>query len=362
MRDWRPPSNRDFLMKRMGDLSQLAGTKRYEFLEGRAKGVDAVDFRTGGGLSFTVLPGRGMDIAWADYKGVPLSYISKTGLVSATHYEAEGLGWLRGFFGGLLTTCGLSNVGAPCEDEAPILGRQSYGLHGRISNIVADNVCVKSEWQDDAYVMSAEGRMREANLHGENLTLTRRISARLGENCLHIMDRVRNEGFRSQALMLLYHINFGYPLLDAGARFALDSRETQGADALSKAELGTWGEIGGPVGGAPERLYFHKPREDATGLARAIVANLGLELGIELSYRPSQLEYLVQWKQLGEGEYVLGIEPANCLPVGRREMRNRGGLQYLEPGETRDFELGIAVLDGGAEIDSALARVGQRHP
>jgi hypothetical protein len=59
MKDFFINMNRDYLMKRMGDISQIAGVKRYEFIDGKAKGVEAVDFKTGTGFEFTVRPGRG---------------------------------------------------------------------------------------------------------------------------------------------------------------------------------------------------------------------------------------------------------------------------------------------------------------
>jgi hypothetical protein len=74
--------------------------------------------RTGAGLCFTVLPGRCLDIAWADYKSIGLTHITKAGVVAPQYYEKDKLGWLRTFFAGLLTTCGLFNVGWPCKDEA----------------------------------------------------------------------------------------------------------------------------------------------------------------------------------------------------------------------------------------------------
>jgi hypothetical protein len=52
-----------------------------------------------------------------------------------------------------------------------------------------------------------------------------------------------------------------------------------------------------------------------------------------------------------EGEYVLGFEPANCLVEGRAKERERGTLQFLEPGETREFLVHIGVLDGNTQID-----------
>ena len=124
--------NRKKLLRHVGDISQIAGVKYYELSDGMQKGVSAVDFRTGSGFNFTVLPSRGMDISYAEYKGIPLSYRSWTGDVAPEFFEPEGLGWLRGFYGGLLTTCGLTYVGEPCKD-----GEEELGLHGRVSYIPA---------------------------------------------------------------------------------------------------------------------------------------------------------------------------------------------------------------------------------
>ncbi|MBO9573593.1 MAG: DUF4432 family protein, partial [Chitinophagaceae bacterium] len=124
--------DRRFLQSRVGDISQIAGLKRYAFTEGKAKGVEAVDVKTGSGLNFTILPGRGMDLAWAEFRGIPFGYISKTGIVSPEYYESKDLEWLRTFFAGLLTTCGLSNVGPMTDEPHPVFGTQHFGLHGRI--------------------------------------------------------------------------------------------------------------------------------------------------------------------------------------------------------------------------------------
>ena len=43
---------------------------------------------------------------------------------------------------------------------------------------------------------------------------------------------------------------------------------------------------------------------------------------------------MVQWKQLGMGEYVCGIEPGNAFVGGRKEERENGTLKYVEPGES----------------------------
>lgn len=79
--------SKDEVLKRVGDISQIAGALPFEYSSGKAKGTAAVEIRNGSGLRFVVLIDRGMDIAYAEINGVPLSYISKTGIVAPSHYD-----------------------------------------------------------------------------------------------------------------------------------------------------------------------------------------------------------------------------------------------------------------------------------
>ena len=63
------------LCKRVGDLSQIADAREGVLTAGKADGVRVIDVKTGGGVSFSILPSRGMDIAWAEYKGTPVAFI-----------------------------------------------------------------------------------------------------------------------------------------------------------------------------------------------------------------------------------------------------------------------------------------------
>ncbi len=317
MKPFSIPNDRKHLMQRMGDISQLAGVKRYELSDGKAKGVEAVDFRTGSGFNFTVLPGRGMDIAWANYKGVPIAYMSKSGVAGPAYFESEGLLWLRNFFAGLLTTCGLANAGVPCTDDEPLFGTEDFGLHGRISNMGADLVGVNEAWEGDRLVMSASGRMRESRVFGENLTLRREISAVMGESKLRISDVVENEGFRPEPLMVLYHINLGYPLLDDGSRLICNVAGTKGRTELEESELDQWSTIGPPVTAAPERVYFHDPVPDTAGWTTATLVNDKLELGAYVKFRKEQLANLVQLLFHGPHRVLDGRgQPTACRTAG----------------------------------------------
>src|SRR5690349_12268545 len=105
--------SRSELLERVGDVSQLGGARLVTFVEGPEAGVQAAEVRTGSGLNFTVLPGRGMDIGFAEYLGAPLCWRSPVGEVAAAFYEPSDYGWLRGFGGGLMVTCGLTTAGWP---------------------------------------------------------------------------------------------------------------------------------------------------------------------------------------------------------------------------------------------------------
>ncbi|HOV69022.1 MAG TPA: DUF4432 family protein, partial [Clostridia bacterium] len=151
-------------------------------------------------------------------------------------------------------------------------------------------------------------------------------------------------------LMLLYHINFGYPILDQGSKFVIKSKEIIPNDAFAKENIDKYNLMSEPVLGQKEQLYFHTPASDSKGNTYAAIVNEGLELGAYVKFNIRQLPYLSEWKQMSCQDYVLGIEPGNCIPIGRSEARKRGILQLISPGEQREFDLEIGVLDGAGEL------------
>lgn len=358
MKVFKPYLEKEQLRRYMGSMSQLAGLKKYRLDDGPSTGVEAVDVRTGGGLEYTVLPGRGMDIAWMSYRGVPVSYMSNTGVRSAAHYEAEDMEWLRGFFAGMLTTCGFANVGGPCKGSHPVIGERSYGLHGRLNYTPAVQVGTSEDWVDGRYVMAVKGKMRESIVHGENLVLSRTITSVLGENRLELHDVIENESNRPQPMMLLYHMNLGYPVLGPHTRLLCASAGIRGANDAAQAELELYDRFTEPVPGRTERCYFHVPAADAAGKTHVAVVNDALELGVMFTFRPDQLPCLCEWKMLNEGEYVLGIEPGNTYPTGRRNAEESATLDMLQPGEIRNVNLSIEILDGMEAIRTAEQKIG----
>jgi len=334
-----------------GDLWQLGGVKPVVMDEGPERGVHVALFRTGGGLEFAVLLDRGMDIGWAEYRGVPLAWQSATGPIAPGFFEPQGLGWLRGFHGGLVVTCGLTYAGAPCTDEG-----QELGLHGRISYIPARNVYCDGEWHEHDYLMWAQGEMHEAVIFGENVVLRRRIWARLGEKRVFIDDVVTNEGHHTTPHMILYHINIGFPVVDAGAELITSPAEVRPRDGVAAKGLDRCRRFEGPTPEYAEQVFYHDMSPDAAGFACAALVNPdfngGQGAGVYVKYRKAELPYFIEWKQMGEGDYVVGMEPANCLVQGRDVDRAAGRLQFLEPGEDRQYHLEIGALGSTAGIES----------
>jgi hypothetical protein len=333
------------MLQYAGDLSQLFGIKSYTLTDGRANGVRAFDIKNGSGMEFTVLSDRCLDIAGLSFKGTNCCYLSKTGVVSPGYYEKDGNGFLRNFISGLLTTCGLRNVGNPCEDEG-----EWFSQHGRIANIAGENVCASTEWEDGTPVMTLSGKMREARMFGENLLLHRKISCRYGENKITIRNTVENAGFRREALLLLFHFNIGYPLLDENARLLIPSGKVIPRDADAESGLATHLQGQKPTPAYREQVFYHDLKTGKEGNTAVAIVNNELDIALAIRFNKNQLFNFTQWKQTGEGEYVMGLEPCNCYVGGRTDPRHEGKLDYLEPGETRDFDLSVELLNGANEI------------
>jgi hypothetical protein len=340
---------REDLAQRVGSMRQICGIELAVLNDGVETGVRVANITTGSGFRFRVVISRGLDIAEADWRGIPLAWRSPSGIAGPWYFEPEGLGWLRTFFGGLVVTCGLTSAGAPTTDQGKHLG-----LHGRVSNLPASAISTNERWDGDDYIMSIRGQVQEAVIFGENVLLTREITARLGESRLFIHDTAQNVGYRTTEHMILYHVNGGYPAVAPGARLISPTLGTTPRDAEAEIGREEYAQFSAPVPGYKEKVYYHEMAPDGDGLVRAALANEGFAgghgFGFYVTYIPAQLPRFTEWKMMGQVDYVVGMEPANCLVEGRAKERERGTLQFLEPGEMREYDLEIGVLEDAAAI------------
>ncbi|MEE2659798.1 MAG: aldose 1-epimerase family protein [Candidatus Latescibacterota bacterium] len=339
---------RQQILDLVGDMSQVASLRRAELVEGNERGADLVEVNNASGLSFSVLPGRCLDIASASYQGKSLCFRSKTGDVGPAFYEPESFAWMRGSYLGLVTTCGLTFLGHPETD--PEEENEELGLHGRISYAPAKSVSAEGRWEDNDYVIRIRGCMRETIMFGCCLELTREITTVLGEPMIRIHDRVENLGSDPSPLMIVYHTNPGWPLLDAGSRLVLDSRKS--TEWTEDREVGPeeYGVARAPRQKAHDDVYVHRPRADRRGNINLALINDRLGLGLYYRFPRREIPIVNQWQHFHKGTYVTGIEPGNCSVLGRAWNRKHKTLQHIAPGEVRDFHIEMGVLDGAEQI------------
>ena len=244
-----------------------------------------------------------------------------------------------------MATCGLTTAGWPSTDEG-----QALPLHGRASYLPARNVHVDGDWQGDDYVMWVQGRTRETVVFGENVRLTRRVWARLGESRLFIDDVVENLGHTPVPHMIAYHINVGFPVLDEGSELISSADEIQPLTEEFAPALATSRVYGPPIADAQAAVLIHRPLADADGWATTALVNRRRGLGLYVKQRPSSCRGCGSGSSLARGPTWPGVEPANCFGRGRADDRARGTLQFLPPGGQQTYNLEIGVLDSAEAI------------
>ena len=359
MRLYGEDQTRDELMRRVGRLDQVAGVRLVTLGDGAERGVRVLEFRTGTGFAFEVIVDRAFDIGRCEHAGRALGWQSAVGFAGPWFYEPDGLGFFRTFGGGLLTTCGLDHTLFMAEDTAeqyhyPPKQVERFGLHGRVSNRPARLVGYGEHWEGDECVLFAEGEVLQAAVFGEQLLLRRRIEARVGESYLRIHDEVENVGHDPTPHMYLYHVNVGFPVVDEGSQLlvpatAVEPRGDHSANGYNVFHA--------PSAGYVEQVFEHELVAEPDGSVPVAIVNRKLGLGAYEVFRLDQLPHHFVWRMLGEGTYVVGIEPSTNRTAGRLDARARGELIELGPGERRVYDLELGALDGEAAIDEFGARV-----
>lgn len=277
-----------------------------------------------GKFNFLVHPDRGLDISQASYCALPISFTSKN------HVDGYKSCFHDSFFGGLLTTCGLENVG-----QGQMLGDCKLPFHGTYNLRSAENLSISSDWQGDELVSVISGKIRFTRLFAENVVLTRKIITVYGVDEVIIEDEIENVGFKSFDLMLLYHINFGYPFLDENLQIQMNPTSTLDFNGLSPST--EYKTIYPPSVNYTENVYIHT--FDKPISATLINKNLCVELSCE------NLPYLTQWKNFASGDYALAFEPSTTPPLGYDAAKKRGTIIELMPFEKYKTKIKVGIQE-----------------
>ena len=312
----------------------------YVLTDGWGKNLRAIDINSGKGLQYTIMPDRGMDISLAGFKGTNLVFLTCNGETHPAFFEPENIGWLRTFTGGLLTTCGLTYNGGPVTD-----GNEQLGLHGRYSTIPAKQVADLSEWIGDEYHIKIRGVVEEGAIFGNKLRLEREIKTIQGHNNIIITDKITNFGYQTSPYTILYHMNLGYPLLTEDAELIIDPVQTQPRDSVAAENLQDYKKFSKPEPGFKEQVFFHTMKTDQAGQSGATLQNSKLGIALTIKFDAKKLPFLTQWKMMGQGDYVLGLEPCNIPPKNRKVLREDKILPLLEPGESTVNNIEVIVTE-----------------
>ncbi|MGD0896232.1 MAG: aldose 1-epimerase family protein [Thermoguttaceae bacterium] len=330
---------------------------------GRSRGVEVVEVRSGD-FRFTLLPTRGMGIWKAghhskDGRGsLDLGWRSPVrgpvhpALVRLS--DPGGLGWLDGF-DEFLVRCGLESNGAP---EFSPDGRLLHGLHGKIANTPAHKLEVTID--GDLGSVCVTGTVDEARLFGNKLRLESSVSTRVDRPGLVVTDTITSLSAEPVDLELLYHVNFGLPLLTPGAKVVLPVRKMAPRDAVAAREGAAWSTYGPETPGLPESCFFFDLAADAAGRTQALLRNAAGTQGVSLRFAKSQLPCFTLWKncQAAVDGYVTGLEPGINFPNAKSFEKRAGRVAVLSPGQSRTFELAIephADADAVRDAEAAVA-------
>lgn len=322
---------------------------------GLSAGVDELRIHNGR-LAFAVLPTRGMGIwkAWWDDR---LEIGWRSPVRGPVHprfvpvAEPSGLGWLDGF-DELLCRCGASSNGAPDFDAQ---GRLLYPLHGRIANRPAQRVEIAIEGDQ----ITVTGVVQEVRFHFAKLQLTTRITTHFDQPSLQIDDQVQNLSASAGEMQMLYHINFGVPLLGAGAQLVAPVDTVVPRTPWAAESIDEWLTYEAPRPGRAERVYFCRLRAADSGDTRVLLKDRPSTRGVSLAWNVHQLPCFTLWKNetaIDDG-YVTGLEPGTNFPNPRSYEAQHGRVVKLGAGKSYDIRLVLSVLDCEAAVAAAEADV-----
>ncbi len=333
------------------------GTVRRTTLRGgRREGVDLVEIDNGR-FRFAVVPTRGMGL-WKGWLGkTEIGWQSPVKGPVHPHFvpltEPSGLGWLEGF-DELMCRCGLTSNGDPGTGAN---GANQYPLHGRIANLPAHHVELIAD--DDTGEVSLSGTVDETRFLFQKLRLTATYKTKAGRSGLTIADEVTNLSGDPAEMQMLYHINFGPPLLDPGAKLIAPVKVVVPRNARAAEGISSWNSYSNEQAGFDEQVYFFELLAGGDGKTRVLLKNAHATLGVSLRFSTKQLPYFTLWKNtaMAADGYVTGLEPATNFPNTRIFEGEQGRVIKLKPGETVKFEVELEVHGDERSVSAAEEKI-----
>ncbi len=299
--------------ERISNLEQVASLRRYTMNFGREKGLEVIDCDNGT-LRFLLNVNKACDMMQLYHRGQNMTFVSKNGFMQ------RELPFAKRFEGGMLYTCGLDSAG----------DREGFDEHGSVHNIPAE--ILRAECNEEKIVI--EALVRDTEVCGKNLVLRRRIETKLGSDSVSIVDRLTNEGYRSEEYCLLYHVNLGYPMVDDGARIVSDVKECLPRTSWAEKNMDTAYEITYPTPGMEETCYYFKTEKPEVSLVNERIGKR-----FTVSYSGDTLPQFLAWKNMTSGDYAVGLEPTTT------KLDDLFEFSLIESGETIEFRVNLQISE-----------------
>jgi len=351
-------SRRDFSLKAtdLGFDFPVDFECRHQILHGgKQEGAEVITLRVGG-MTLTVSPTRGMGVLYAQYADLRLGWDSPVKEVVNPAYmelgKQGGIGWLEGF-NELVARCGYQWTGHPGEDQGEMLT-----LHGQIQNIPASVVRLSVE-SAPPYRVRLSGRVDERCFKRCEFEVWMHLDILPGEASFRISDELINRGSSAREYQIIYHNNFGVPLLEQGAEVRVPVKQLSPFNERAKEGLNTWSTMPAPTAGFDEEVFNIRPLGDSEGDTLALLRNAAADKGVAMRYNLNQLPVLTLWKNTDtlEQGYVVGLEPGTSFAYNRRYQRDLGLVPSIGAGESRLFNLQFDFLQDHAAVAAAEAEV-----
>ena len=332
--------------------------RKFTLHGGLQEGVEVVEINNGH-FNFAVLPTRGMSIWKARCGDLDLGWRSPVRHPVHPAFvdleERGGIGWLRGF-NEWVVRCGLASFGPPGPDVAiDDAGNRSHTdltLHGRAANLPASRVEIEVSGSE----IILRGEVFETMLFGPSLRLDCEIRTTFGSSRITINDTVSNLGSLPCEHQILYHINYGDPLLEEGSRFVAPAKLVAPRDARAAEGIGTFDEYTGPVAGYAEQAYWLElAGRRGSRETLAMLRNTAGDRASVLRFSLKDFPCFTIWKNTAAREdgYVTGLEPGTAFPNHRSFERSQERVLVLKGGESRRTSLHIEALETKKAVQSA---------
>lgn len=328
----------------VGSTLQVRGAEQYVLQNGKGDGMHFIYVRNGLGLEVWISVDRAGDISRLTFEGKNMGYFSPGGYVAPAYYDDKGAGFLKSFTAGFFTTCGLTTVGTPCTD-----GDEELPLHGTVSHIPAQILCI----DENDSSLTIKLKIEDAVIFGRKLALTRTYVFSYTENTFELVDTTENQGDNEVPYLILYHCNMGYPLLTENSIVKVpNSKITPRTDNAAEF-IDTALVMEKPQANYTERCYFFDTLEK-DGLANAGIYSPDFDCGMVMSYKKDTLPCFTEWKMMGRRDYVIGLEPGNCIPDGREAMRKMNMLKMLKPEESETTAVRFTFMSDKEKFEKSF--------